>query len=287
MNECLKVPGYDAVRRDRHNKGEGGVLIYFKEGLNVHSETSLMEDHMEAVRINVKTRSQSVLVGCIYRPPTDVQFYNTPRETLSKVWAKRKNLLLVGDVNADFTARAENVESSQRGKRLKRILSSFGYKNVLKESTRVTEYSKSLIDLVITNQPNKIKISGAIDLGISDHHIIYAVFKLRLGSPKPKFITVRDYRETNMKDLKNDIERAPWQIVNVFDDVDDSVYAWTFLYNEIVQQHIKKRKVKIRQRSLPWIDGKLRKEMNRRYKLLKEAQQFPGDEQNGLSIGGK
>ena len=158
-------------------------------------------------------------------------------------------------------------------------MSSFGYKTVLKESTRVTENSTSLIDLVITCQPNKIKISGAIDLGISDHHVIYAVFKLRLGNPKPKFITVSDYTETNTNDLKNDIERASWQIVNVFNDVDDSVYAWNYLYNEIVQQHIKKRKVKIRQRSLPWIDGKLRKEMNRRYKLLKEAQQFPRDEQ--------
>ena len=45
---------------------------------------------------------------------------------------------------------------------------------LIKEPTRVTITSSSLIDLILTNQPNNISNSG-VDLGMSDHSLIYAV----------------------------------------------------------------------------------------------------------------
>ena len=47
-----------------------------------------------------------------------------------------------------------------------------------------TANSKSLIDLVITSQSSKTQTSGSIDLGISDHHLIFAVFKVARGNAK-------------------------------------------------------------------------------------------------------
>ena len=52
---------------------------------------------------------------------------------------------------------------SQYGKRLKRIISSFGLKNIMSCPSRVTLTSESLIDLIITSQPAKVKNSGAIE----------------------------------------------------------------------------------------------------------------------------
>ena len=46
---------------------------------------------------------------------------------------------------------------------------------ITKEPTRVTTASSTLIDLIFTNQPNNISNSGVIDLGMSDHSLIYAV----------------------------------------------------------------------------------------------------------------
>ena len=80
---------------------------------------------------------------------------------------------------------------SQYGKRLKRIISSFGLKNIMSSPSRVTLTSKSLIDLIITNQPAKVKNSGAIDLGISDHNLVFAVFMTTRVNPKPKYITAK------------------------------------------------------------------------------------------------
>ena len=88
---------------------------------------------------------------------------------------KRKNIILVGDFNCNMTPSPDSNDS-HLGKRFKRILCSFGLKNIINSPTRTTFDSKSLIDLIVTTQPAKIQTSGSIDLGISDHHLIFAVF---------------------------------------------------------------------------------------------------------------
>ena len=125
---------------------------------------------------------------CIYRPPQDSLFFNHFRNVLENIWLRRKNIILLGDFNSDMLKGSSKTES-QYGKRLKRIISSFGLKNIMSCPSRVTLTLKSLIDLIITNQPAKVKNSGAIDLGISDHNLVFAVFMTTRVNPKPKYIT--------------------------------------------------------------------------------------------------
>ena len=44
-----------------------------------------------------------------------------------------------------------------------------------------------------------------------------------------------------------------------------------------MQQHVMTRRVKIRNKSLPWIDTKVSKEISQRYEYLKAVQTFPRD----------
>ena len=104
--------------------------------------------------------------------------------------------------------------------------------------SRITLTLKSLIDLIITSQPAKVKTSGAIDLGISaDHHLVFAVFMTTRVNPKPKYITTKAYKSLDIKLFRNDMEHAPWQLAGIFDDVDDSLYLWDYLYKDIVNYH--------------------------------------------------
>ncbi len=73
------------------------------------------------------------------------------------------------------------------------------------------------------------------------------------------------------------MSRAPWHIMEIFDDFDDCQFAWHILYTDVMQHYVKTRRAKIRRKSLSWIDTKMRKEMNKRYKYLKAAQAFPRD----------
>ena len=69
--------------------------------------------------------------------------------------------------------------------------------------------------------------------------------------------------------------QAPWDICKLFDDVDDSTWCWEQLYKNILNSYVSTRKVKVRSKSLPWMNTEISKEMNKRYKLLKKAQKHP------------
>ena len=74
------------------------------------------------------------------------------------------------------------------------------------------------------------------------------------------------------KKVQTEILETPWWITSSFDDVDDSYWAWKSLYNQILSNHVKERKVKVKTESNPWMNSEIRKQMNHRYKLLVLAQ---------------
>jgi len=59
----------------------------------------------------------------------------------------------------------------------------------------------------------------------------------------------------------------------VFDDINDCVAAWEYLYKNIIKEMVPEMKAKIRSKSVPWITSEIRKLMNKRYKLLKKFRQ--------------
>ena len=54
----------------------------------------------------------------------------------------------------------------------------FQYTQLIKEPTRVTSSTKSLIDLFLSNEPVKFATSGVSPTGCSDHSLIYVFRKL-------------------------------------------------------------------------------------------------------------
>ena len=60
-------------------------------------------------------------------------------------------------------------------------------------------------------------------------------------------------------------------MIDLFDDVNDSLWCWENLFNEIISDHIKTRKVKVRTNNQPWMTGDIRKMLNKRYKLFQKA----------------
>ena len=48
-------------------------------------------------------------------------------------------------------------------------------KQLIKDFTRITETSKTIIDLAFVSKPDKIYSSGVHSLGLSDHNLIYLI----------------------------------------------------------------------------------------------------------------
>ena len=129
-------------------------------------------------------------------------------------------------------------------------MNKFNLKNVINKATRITDSSATLIDLIICSDISKISHQGVCDLGISDHHLIYAVINLKRKRQKPTLKTVYDYKKVDLDSLQRDFAAAPWSICNVFDDLDDATWAWECLYRAIMKSHVHARRVKKRRPTL-------------------------------------
>ena len=191
------------------------------------------------------------------------------------LWRKCSNIVLLGDFNINLLPSATNSGDLLLKRNFLQLLSKFNLKNVISVPTRISGNSSTLIDQIITSISHKFLHHGACNLRISDHHLIYATIKLRQTYQKPAFRLIRDFKNVNITALKHEFATAPWNICDIFDGIDDSVWAWETKYNYISNYHIPIRKVKLRSNSLPWMTSSLRKEMNKRYKLLILAENTP------------
>ena len=136
----------------------------------------------------------------------------------------------------------------------------------------VTQSTKSTIDLAIVNNPApKVSNSGVLDLSIADHKTIFFPYKMKTKSPGFSIKRVRNYRGLDEKSLQEDLHDEPWWVTSLFDDIDDVTHAWELLFKDVLDTHIPNRIAKIRKESLPWVTGEIRKEMNKRYKLLRKC----------------
>ena len=96
---------------------------------------------IESVWAEVILKSQKILVACIYRPPDDKKFLDKLIPILEK-YSHRSNIMLLGDLNIDL-AKGDSYLTPQ----LHRSLAKVALQNVIKDYTRITENSKTLIDL--------------------------------------------------------------------------------------------------------------------------------------------
>ena len=267
----VNIDGYRILRRDRTHKVGGGVAIYSKISLDCVHISKYDNEDIEALWIELIAHSQRLLVGYVYRPPDITSFFDKFHQVLSEIWMTRRNVVIAGDFNSDQHAPNGN------GAKLKRILQSYNFHNIIKAPTRTSAHSNTLIDLILTINTSKVLRSDVIDYCIADHKFIYVIYKLKIRNPKPFVKYVHNFKNVleNPKDFKHDLESAPWWVCSTFEDLDDITWAWNCMYDEIANNHITLRKAKVRKHSLPWMNSEIRKEMNKRYKLLKACDGTP------------
>ena len=119
------------------------------------------------------------------------------------------------------------------GKKFLAILNSHGCKNVMSNPTRVTQSTKSTIDLAIANNPPEVSNSGVLDLSIADHEMIFVTYKMKIKNPGFLIKRVRNYRGLDEKSLQKDLQDVPWWVTSLFDDIDDVTYAWELLFKDV------------------------------------------------------
>ena len=124
-------------------------------------------------------------------------------------------------------------------------------KNVEERPTRITNHSKTLIDLIVTNRKDLVKQNGTCPLGISDHDMIYAALSASIPRDPPnKIIAIRNFIKFSKRYFQSDIARAPFQVCEVFDDPTDVYYSWNLLFTQLCNEHAPLKQIKVLSNSL-------------------------------------
>jgi endonuclease/exonuclease/phosphatase family metal-dependent hydrolase len=129
---------------------------------------------------------RSFFVCTAYRPPGSSLscFENDFSETLTSALSFNKPIYILGDLNCNV------LDSNDPGHRsLLDFCTCFNLTQFVDKPTRITEHSRTLIDVILTSSKNNIKQTKVIPNSISDHDVVMSTLTLKKCRPKH-----RDYK---------------------------------------------------------------------------------------------
>ena len=178
---------------------------------------------------------------------------------LRKLEAEGKEYHIVGDFNCNLLDTEKNVHSRQ----LTDIMDIYQLEQIITEPTRITIDTASLIDIFITNSPLKVKSSGVIRLGISDHYMIYVCTKDAINRSPPKIVESQSFKNYNKFAFRSYLFYA-LNSINIEKELDPNKMweTWKNVFTSIADKHAPLRTHKVRSKHTPWLTNEIKKHMN-------------------------
>ena len=180
LDNEVKIDGYELKRSDRNRQG-GGLACYIRKYLSYNVREDFSPD-LESIFFDLfLPKSKPILVGILIGHLTQVVSLKKLNLAISKTENfDNQEVFILGDLNINLI-NSKNGNSNGT-KRYKEFCSLHGLVQLIKEPTRITEKSESLLDHMISSSAKKVSQHGVLSVGVSDHQMIYCTRK----SPKTK-----------------------------------------------------------------------------------------------------
>ena len=264
----LTIKGYSLYRKDRNRHG-GGVAVYLKSSLTTQPIGDLIkptpESSLESLWIAVSspTLPSSIALCVCYRPPSSAPAtVDDLFVEIDQAMSHYKRVIICGDVNVNLLC------DGNLSQKFKCHIQMLGLHQIISTPTRITPTSVSLLDVMIVDNPASVVDSGTLDVALSDHLVCYSIFSWKScvsKCPPPNYR--RSLKTIDSTAFLNDLQCAPWSVMDMFDDPSDKNEVFNSLYKDILDQHAPLKKSQPRKHRAPWVDHELRKMMVRRNRL--------------------
>ena len=280
-----QIPGYVFISSPRVTKSCGGVGIYLSELFDYVKRTDIsdMSPFLECLFIEVKqSNKHSILIGCVYRPPnSDVVLFNKRMlEIINIINAGSvKVTFMLGDFNLDLLKYQDHPHI---GEFLGNMLS-HSFFPTIRNPTRITETSATLLDNIFTNCIRNNFSAAVIYSDISDH--LPVAVRIETGVPKNKlhnFYTSRSFDSVSLCNFKVQLLNYPWNDVDYsFSACTDPSEAFNLFYNvykDIFNKCFPKITTRRSYRMTPrheWMTKGLIVSCNKKSKMYKKYRQHP------------
>jgi len=199
------------------------------EGYRSRRRTDLEDDELKVVWIELHLRKKTILIRNMYHPPNaGLNSIDLLDSMLNRVISEGKEFILMGDLNCNLL----KLHQSSVSDKLTMVAEEHNLIHLISEPTRITNHSQSLIDVIFTYSSEIFSSAGTSVFTSSDHMMVYGEFAE--SSPVHATVSrVRSFKQCNMDNLLSDLESAPWQIMELADDIDEKWESWEKLFFDV------------------------------------------------------
>ena len=214
----------------------------------------------------------SFLICCFYRSPS-VSLSESMElflNNLDTVTGSKLEYIVIGDLNINCLEDTFNNRNE-----IQYLCDLFNISQLVKEPTRVTTTSKTLIDVILTSMPENHQNTSVIKITLSDHFMICTDIVYE-KSFEPKEINVRSFVKFHENSYLNDLTA----VINSINLQANLCYLWDqFKTNfiHVCNKHAPMRTYRIKGNAQPWVNHDIVCEMRHRDELHERATKLNDD----------
>ena len=180
----LKIPGYELqtdLRLDREDTAGGtggGLLVYARESLTILSDDSA-GNFTQHQNFKILTGKEELRFSLVYRSPSSRP--ESVQLLADLVKATRGKRLIVGDINL---SKIDWQAATAAGSGAKALLEACQDEFLEQLVDFTTHIKGNILDVVLTNIPERVEVAGIGRLGNSDHEMLKIQISLDMKTEK-------------------------------------------------------------------------------------------------------
>ena len=189
-----------------------------------------------------------------------------------------KDIIITGDFNCYLIEHAQNHATSK----LIDIIDIFQLQQHIQTPTRTTYNSSSLIDLILTHiDDDKILEAGVVDLGISDHSLVYICRKISILKEPPKIVFSRQFENYSSYQFKEELRLSFY--TSRYSTSNDPNVLWNEFKSNflaVAEKHAPIRQRRVKREHKPWLTKEIKRLMYHRDYLKRQSVRFTSSNYN-------
>ena len=208
----LDVDKYTCHRLDRNRqqgKQSGGGLLFYthnKYDFEPVDDWSISNKDLEIMWVKLSlTETRPTYIANAYRPPDgDVpEAIRIFDEQITNIQSMGMvDIVVLGDINIDL------LTPTNKSRQLKQVMNSNLMSQMIQVPTRITNTTRSLIDHAWVSNVDFYSTCGALDMGLSDHHLVYITRRRAKLKQSPSYFMGRSYRDFDETLLYQDMSHV-------------------------------------------------------------------------------
>ena len=252
------VKGFNLFRQDS-TASSGGIMTWIRNDIaNCRRlDIEINNMHIQSICIEINIKNEKWFIVPVYRlPNADLKlFVNDMSQMYDKMYLESNMITVIGDINVNM------LLSDSKSRLINELMSVYNLANLVKSATCYKGECPSLIDVAFVSNQKRFNACLNFNCGLSDFHNLIAVCtKVQVPKVKPKTVYYRSYKKFCEDGYKTDISRIPFQLVELFDDVDDKLWVYNTLVTDVVNHHAPLKKKFVKKNSAH-MNSKLKKVM--------------------------